>query len=363
MPAGPAKAAGANQDAVAKVVRLNKEARQFYDAMEFSLAEKSLKKALEIGEAADLGDHVVMAGTHGNLGVLYATGIKNEDQAIFHFKKALELRPDFVPNKEMSSPEVKDLFQRAHSEMESTSAPPVPDTTETSTPSEGQLRCPAPNVARAGSSLKLRCVAEGSLPAREVIVYFRPGHGSFRSRKMSTGSTLDGSPSWTTQLPSEATSGEQLFLYFEAHDKQGEVLSSVGSADNPTVVGIRSGDQGSEEAGSGSRHARRIDEEGEGEGGEAKAADAGFWWIGLGLGSGIGYAGGAGPEIYHKTDFRPGYAWAKVGQATPEVGYFHDPEPLPLAARTIPVHFSAGQQCHCPGIRRIPGATALFQQW
>jgi hypothetical protein len=330
LPAGPAKAAGANTEAVAKVVRLNKEARQFYDAMEFSLAEKSLKKALEIGEAASLGDHVVMAGTHGNLGVLYATGIKNEDQAIFHFKKALEMRPDFVPNKEMSSPEVKDLFQRARSEIESTSAPPVSDTTETSTSSEGQLRCPAPNVARANSSLKLRCVAEGSLPASEVIVYFRPGHGSFRSRKMSTGSTLDGNPSWTTQLPSDATSGEQLFLYFEAHDKQGEVLNSVGNADNPTMVGIRSGDQASEETSSGSRRARRIDEEGEGEGGEGKAADAGFWWIGLGLGSGIGYAGNRSYEVYHsqispKEEAPLGYAWAKLGQATPEVGYFMTP--------------------------------------
>ena len=331
LPAGPAKAAGSNQEAVAKVVRLNKEARQFYDAMEFSLAEKSLKKALEIGEAANLGDHVVMAGTHGNLGVLYATGIKNEDQAIFHFKKALELRPDFVPNKEMSSPEVKDLFQRAHAEVERTSASPVPDTTESSPPSEGQLRCPAPNVARAGSSLKLRCVAEGPLPAREVIVYFRPGHGSFRSRKMSTGSTLDGNPSWTTQLPSDATSGEQLFLYFEAHDKQGEVLSSVGNADNPAMVGIRSDDQGSEETSPGARHARRIDEEGEGEGGEAKAADAGFWWVGLGFGSGIGYAGNKGYEIYHSQISKQGeaplgYAWASLGQVTPEVGYFLSPK-------------------------------------
>ena len=89
----PAEAAGTNQEAVKKVIALNKEARQFFDAMEFTLAEKSLKKALEIGEEAGLGPHVVMAGTHGNLGVLYATGIKDEAQALFQFKKALELRP------------------------------------------------------------------------------------------------------------------------------------------------------------------------------------------------------------------------------------------------------------------------------
>ena len=157
----PAEAAGANQEAVKKVIALNKEARQFFDAMEFTLAEKSLKKAIEIGEEAGLGPHVVMAGTHGNLGVLYATGIKDEAQALFQFKKALELRPDYVPNKELNSPEVDELFKRARSEMEPEAAPPVPETTEPPAPSAGQLRCPAANVAKAGSAPKLRCVADG----------------------------------------------------------------------------------------------------------------------------------------------------------------------------------------------------------
>jgi len=321
LPAGSAAAAGANPEAVAKVVRLNKEARQFYDAMEFTLAEKSLKKALEIGEAAALGDHVVMAGTHGNLGVLYATGIKNEDQALFHFKKALELRPEYVPSKEMSSPEVKDLFQRARSEMDSAGAPPLPDTTTTPAPSaQGQIRCPAAEVARAGSSLKLRCVADGPLAASEVLVFFRSGHGTFRSRKMSTESSLDGSPSWATQLPPEATSGEQLFLYFEAHDRQGEVISSVGSADSPSVVGIRSGGA----AATGSRDGGETEVEGEG---AAAREESGFWWLGLGLGSGYGYAGKSGPEGYHGqiTDYLSGRAPAPLGQATPEVGYFLTP--------------------------------------
>jgi hypothetical protein len=140
---------------------------------------------------------------------------------------------------------------------------------------------------------------------------------------MSTESTLDGSPGWATQLPPEATSGEQLFLYFQAHDRQGELASSVGSADSPTVVGIRSGDQGSAGAGSGSRRGRGADDDG---GGEAEGGEASSWWLGLGLGSGLGYAGGKGPEIYHKTDFRAGYALAKMGQVTPEVGYFLSPK-------------------------------------
>jgi hypothetical protein len=319
----PAEAAGTNQEAVKKVIALNKEARQFFDAMEFTLAEKSLKKALEIGEEAGLGPHVVMAGTHGNLGVLYATGIKDETQALFQFKKALELRPDYIPNKDLNSPEVDELFKRARSEMEPEAAPPVPETAEPPAPSAGQLRCPTANVAKAGSAPKLRCVADGPLSAKEVIVYFRAGEDAeFRSRKMAPESTLDGSPGWAAQLPKDATSGEQLFLYFQARNKKGEVISSVGSAENPTTIGIRASDEGSSGAGSRARSGRGTDYgeglgEGEGEGGEASP-----WWLGLGLGTGFGYAGGSGPEVHKKTDFVAGYAWALLGQVTPEVGYF-----------------------------------------
>jgi hypothetical protein len=319
----PAEAAGTNQEAVKKVIALNKEARQFFDAMEFTLAEKSLKKALEIGEEAGLGPHVVMAGTHGNLGVLYATGIKDEAQALFQFKKALELRPDYVPNKDLNSPEVDELFKRARSEMEPEAAPPVTETAEPPAPSVGQLRCPVANVAKAGSAPKLRCVADGPLSAKEVIVYFRAGEDAeFRSRKMAPESTLDGSPGWAAQLPKDATSGEQLFLYFQARNKKGEVISSVGSAENPTTIGIRASDEGSSGTGSRSRSGRGVDYgeglgEGEGEGGEASP-----WWLGLGLGTGFGYAGGSGPEVHKKTDFVAGYAWALLGQVTPEVGYF-----------------------------------------
>jgi hypothetical protein len=207
--------------------------------------------------------------------------------------------------------------------MEPEAAPPVPETAEPPAPSAGQLRCPTANVAKAGSAPKLRCVADGPLSAKEVIVYFRAGEDAeFRSRKMAPESTLDGSPGWAAQLPKDATSGEQLFLYFQARNKKGEVISSVGSAENPTTIGIRASDEGSSGAGSRARSGRGTDYgeglgEGEGEGGEASP-----WWLGLGLGTGFGYAGGSGPEVHKKTDFVAGYAWALLGQVTPEVGYF-----------------------------------------
>ena len=322
--AGTVVAAGDNKEAVAKVIRLNKEARQFFDATEFSLAEKSLKKALEIGEAASLGNHAVMAGTHGNLAVLYASGLKNEDQAIFHFKKALDLQPQYVPSTGTDSPEVKELFERAKSEMEVATPAPSPEASEPPAPPQGPLRCPAASTATAGSSLKLRCVAEGSLSATEVTVFFRAGESSpFKSRKMPADAALDGTPGWSTQLPPEATKGEQLSLYFQARNKRGKVVASVGSVVEPVVVDIRRADQG---AGAASRAVRdEAEGEGETEGGPLK--DSGYWWLGLGVGIGYGYAGSSGPEVYKKEvlKYTPGVAWAKAAQITPEVGYFLTP--------------------------------------
>ena len=324
LPAGTVVAAGDNKEAVAKVIRLNKEARQFFDATEFSLAEKSLKKALEIGEAASLGNHAVMAGTHGNLAVLYASGLKNEDQAIFHFKKALDLQPQYVPSTGTDSPEVKELFERAKSEMEVATPAPSPEASEPPAPPQGPLRCPAASTATAGSSLKLRCVAEGSLSATEVTVFFRAGESSpFKSRKMPADAALDGTPGWSTQLPPEATKGEQLSLYFQARNKRGKVVASVGSVVEPVVVDIRRADQG---AGAASRAVRdEAEGEGETEGGPLKTS--GYWWLGLGVGFGYGYAGSSGPEVYHATvvKYTPGVAWAKAAQVTPEVGYFLTP--------------------------------------
>jgi len=322
LPAANVVAAGDNKEAVAKVVRLNKEARQFFDADEFSLAEKSLQKALEIGEAASLGNHVVMAGTHGNLAVLYASGLKNEEQAVFHFKKALELQPQYLPSAGTDTPEVKELFERARSEMEPATPAPSPEASEPPpAPPQGPLRCPTASSATAGSSVKLRCVVEGSLQVAEVTVAFRAGDSApFKSRKMSADSALDGTPGWGTQLPPEATKGEQLSLYFQARNKRGKVVASVGSVVEPVVVDIHGANEGATAA-------RGVRDDSDLEPEPAAPKDSGYWWLGLGVGFGYGYAGSSGPEIYKNQvlKYTPGVAFAKAAQITPEVGYFLTP--------------------------------------
>jgi hypothetical protein len=312
--ASTAMAAGNNQDAITQVVRLNKEARTFFDAMEFDMAEKNLKKALEIGEAASLGDHVVMVGTYGNLGVLYATGLKNESEAVANFKKALELRPDYVPSKELSSPEVKELFQRAKADLESSPPSSVPDVGENTGAPSGQLSCPVADTATTGTPLKLRCVAESALGAKDVLVYYHAGTNSkFRSLKMNAESTMDGTPSWTAALAPDALSDEQLFIYFEARDKKSKVVATVSSASSPIVVAIRAGQPSlprSSDADE-SRHG---------------SSDGGSLWYGFGIGTGYGYAG-SDPESYkpYIEKWQHGAAPAKLFHLTPEFGYFLTP--------------------------------------
>jgi tetratricopeptide (TPR) repeat protein len=313
IPANLATAAP-KDDAVAQVVRLNKEARTFFDAMEFDMAEKNLKKAIEVGEAAALGDHVVLVGSYGNLGVLYATGLKNEAEAVALFKKALELRPDYQPSKELSSPEVKELFQRAKADLEASPPSAVPETEPAAgDDASGQFSCPVADTATTGTPLKLRCVAEAGLGVKDAIVYYHAGTNSkFRSLKMNAESSMDGTPSWTAALAPDALNDEQLFIYFEARDKKAKVVASVSSASNPIVVGIRA--------------AQPSLSAGDDEGSKASSAEGGTLWFGMGIGTGYGYAA-SDPESYkpYIPDFQHGAAPAKLFHLTPEVGYFLSP--------------------------------------
>lgn len=312
IPTPSALAAPVDQEAVAEVVRLNKEARTLFDGMEFDMAEQSLKKALQIGDAAELGNHVVMVGTYGNLGVLYATGLKNEAEAVAHFKKALELRPDYVPSKELSSPEVKELFQRAKADAEASPPSAIPDVEAPAETTSGQLSCPVADTATTGTPLKLRCVAESALGAKDVLVYYHAGTSSkFRSLKMNAESAMDGTPSWTAALAPDALSDEQLFLYFEARNRKSKVVATVNSSSNPIVVAIRASQPSASET-------NEDEEQGE--------SDGIPLWFGFGIGTGYGYAG-SDPESYkpYIVDFQHGAAPAKLFHLTPEIGYFLSP--------------------------------------
>jgi len=124
------------------------------------------------------------------------------------------------------------------------------------------------------------------------------------------------------------------------------------------VVGIRSGDQGSKrQAQAHVTRAESMRRRGRRRRGQARRVwflvDRPRLWVRDRL------CRRRRPEIYKNTDFRAGYAWAKVVQVTPELGYFMTPN-LSLSLQGRIQYISQPSSNALPGMRRIPGATLYF---
>jgi len=99
-------------ESVQKVVELNKKALAAYANLDVEEAINLLKQALETCRTAQLDDHLVAARTHVHMGVVLVAGLKQRDQGMEEFKKALQVDPTIKVTKGMLNPEVQSAFQR-----------------------------------------------------------------------------------------------------------------------------------------------------------------------------------------------------------------------------------------------------------
>jgi tetratricopeptide (TPR) repeat protein len=96
--------------APAVVTRLNKEALDAFDNLNFEQAKALLEQALAQSEAAHLGDDPVSARTHLNLGMVFIAGFQRREQAIEQFKVALRIQPDIAAPAGLFNPEAQAAF-------------------------------------------------------------------------------------------------------------------------------------------------------------------------------------------------------------------------------------------------------------
>ena len=91
-------------DSVQKVVELNKKALAAFANLDVEEATKLLKQALEICGTAQLEKHPAAARTHVHLGAVYVAGLKQRDQGMEEFKKALRIDPTIKVTKALLNP-------------------------------------------------------------------------------------------------------------------------------------------------------------------------------------------------------------------------------------------------------------------
>jgi hypothetical protein len=118
----------------AKVSRLNKQALEAFDSLNFDQAKSLLEQALVEADAAGLTTDESVARTHLNLGMLLIAGFQQKEQAIDHFKAALKAKPDIAAPPGLFNPEVQTVFDEVKAnmkaELEATKPTPPPVVTE-----------------------------------------------------------------------------------------------------------------------------------------------------------------------------------------------------------------------------------------
>ncbi len=337
--------AEAPADAATRAQKLNRYAMQLFDDMNFQLAEKTLLEALGVVEKANLTNGPAGLATHGNLAVLYSVGLKDPDKAVFHFKKALAIKPDLKMGKQRATPETEANLARAKAELAAgggaggaKEAEPAAAAKAGEQETGNAMKCPAGGEIKAGDEITLKCLTTAELRPATVILYYKAnGAEQYQILPMTNASTADGITTWVARIPGSDTKARLVPFYVEARNDLGAAVALSGRDSSPSMILVK-GAEAPKAAGSG-----EVDEDNPDETDEAEEIDdsnplarlenerrrehegsKGTFWLALGVGSGIGYAAGHSTEAFGKdgVQFNPGLAIAYLGHAVPEFGYF-----------------------------------------
>ena len=314
--AAPARADEESSAAVEKITKLNKKAVDEFENLNFDQARKILKTALDACASAGLDSSQVAARTHVHLGVVLFAGFKQKDDALAEFKKALEMAPDVKLDKLLATPEIQEVFDQAVAEQKRAGSGG-----ETTTPSTDAITHEPVTAAAQGKPIQISATLDSSVKAKKVVLSFSAdGSEDFGEREMKEESPGN----WMGEIPASATEGAKVSYYIEVDGDGDQVLATKGSAAAPLVVALRGG------VGVKPKAPPPPPKE--------KESEGPTWYFALGLGSGFGWTTGQG-EINKGNAMSPqrirspgdqvkpgGFAWARLGQIAPEVGYFLSPD-------------------------------------
>ena len=321
--------------AVEKITKLNKKAVDEFENLNFDQARKILKDALDACSRAGLDSSQIAARTHVHLGVVLFAGFKQKDEALAEFKKALEMAPDVKLDKLLATPEIQEVFDQAVAEQKGEGGG------EKAAAGRGRRHHPrAGDPVGAGqgdpNQHDARFVGQGE--EGHAVVQRRRVGGLRRARDAgAVARELDG------RDPRLGDPGGQGLVLHRGRRRRRPGGRQEG-------VGRRTAWWSS----CAGRAARAL-------GQKKKAAPApkkeepegATWYVGLGVGSGFGWTTGTG-EINPADKVKPaGFAPAKLGQVSPEVGYFLSPDLL----LSLQVRFqlvSGTTDLHGPGAGSAP---------
>jgi len=318
--------AESEDETIAKITQMNKDAVTALQAQKFDDARKILKQALDLADSTGLQQHPITARTHIHMGIVIITGFKQRDLGIKQFKKALEIQSTINLTKALVTPELTDAFNEAKSGAPAAApaATPPPASAEppevSPEPAEPPAATPPPEQneepsgivhqpitdGKKGSAISITVGVQPDVKFDKMVLAYRPeGAAEFLGREMKA--VAEGR--YGAEIPTTATLGATVAYYVEADDADGNAVATKGTVDNPLVINL------------GGAKAAVHKTEGEGEEEEDEEPDHQYF-VGFMLGSGFGWATGTG-DTNHDVSISPaGIAPATLLQIAPEFGYW-----------------------------------------
>jgi hypothetical protein len=320
------EAVAQDEEAVQKVVELNKKALTSFSNLDVEDAANLLRQALDICAAQHMEQHPAAARTHVHMGVVYVAGLKKRDQGLDEFKKALRIDPNIKVTKSLANPEVQAAFQEAVTDFaDAAASAPAPAPTPAPHPvasapvstSSGTL-VHAPVVEGiAGQPIMVKVQAPVSLAAARVVVAYRAeGAKEYTTHELD----VQNGDWYQGQIPAEATSGSMVTYYIVASNDQGQTVAQDGSQSEPHVIAL--GEGGIINGATSTTVPFDGGERGEGE----ETSGGSSIWFSLAVGTGFGYHSGQ-PEANRTNDAgtkinKSGMGWARLLHISPEFGVF-----------------------------------------
>jgi hypothetical protein len=284
---------------VGKITVLNRKAVDAYQHLEFETAVRLLNEALDVSERAGLTLHPIRARTYVTLGIVTLGGLKQRDQAIKYFRKALQIQPEVRLSPGLANPEIQAAFDEAIAGLANGAADELP-------PEKALVHEPV-RSGQVGRPVAIAVVPDKDLGASAIVLRYRAAAAAaFTDVAMQKGP----SGAFQATIPASATAGDQVVYFIEARRSDGSVIVKRGSAADPMVVPL---------AGAPVAAAPQAEPAA-----PPPPAPKRFYFAILG-GTGVGYASGTGEETRNAVA-SPGVVWTRTGQLAPEIGYFVLPQ-------------------------------------
>jgi len=304
-----ARAEAEDSAAVEKVTKLNKKAVDAYQDLNFEEARKLLKSAIDVCTQSNLDNHPVTARTYVHLGIVVFNGFKQRDEAVKHFKKALEIQADIKLDKILATPETQEVFDEAVAGMKEVK-PPEP-------PKPGVIEHEPITKSPQGSPITIKATVDPGMGAKKVVLSFSAdGADDFAEKDMKE--DPPGSGFYIAEIPASATQGAVVDYFIEALGDGDTPIATKGSTNKTMKIAMLDG-----------KGQPLIHPPGKGKPPKDTGAEPGeapSWFFGLGIGSGVGWATGKG-EVNDMDVVKPaGFAMSKLMHFAPEVGYYVAPD-------------------------------------